>query len=48
MYIQQIKTNLEKERYKAVKIYIKEFGNAIKALNKHNSQAREFLSMGQI
>lgn len=48
MYIQQIKTNLEKERYKAVKIYIKELGNAIKALNKNNSQARDFLTMEQI
>lgn len=48
MYLQQIKANLEKERYKAVKTYIKELGNALKALNKHNSQARDFLTMEQM
>lgn len=48
IYTEQIKKNCEKERYPAVKVYTKELGNALKALNKANKQSREFLTQEQI
>jgi len=48
MYIESIAKELKKERYPQVKIYIKNFGNALKNLNRHNYTHREFLSPEQI